>query len=204
MLDLGEELLGDVLIAVPGCPDMTAEKAIARAARQFCNDSHAWRVTTESQPVIKGLRDVELGIPSGTTILRPYWVTLKYRQLLGVSASKITTEEGTPTGYVISPSGTLMLDCLPDETVVQEALVAHLALVPKRGELVLADELEPFLDMIQSLATAYLLSTPSVEWGNRHAASDMFSLYQSGVPEARRFGQQRNQSIHRTVKYGGI
>ena len=204
MLDLTDELLGDILLSVPGCPDMTVERAIARAARQFCMDTHAWRYTTESQPVIKGLRDVELGVPAEATIIRPFWVTLGGRQLLGISASKITTEEANPTGYIIAPSGTLMLDCLPKETVVQDALVAHLALAPKRGEAVLADELAPFLDMIQTLATAYLLTMPSVEWRDRQAASDMFSLYQGGVPEAKRFGQQRNQSIHRMMKYGGI
>lgn len=183
---------------------MTAEKAISRAARQFCLDTHAWRVTTESQPVIKGLREVELGVPTGATILKPYWVTLKDRQLLGVSASKITTEEGRPMGYIIAPSGVLMLDCLPNETIIQNALVAHFAVTPKRNEAVLDDELSPFLDMIQTLATAYLLTMPSVEWHDRRSASDMFSLYQSGVAEAKRFGQQRNQSVHRKVKYGGI
>lgn len=203
MLDLHEELLPDILISVPGCPDITAERAISRAARQFCMDTHAWRHTTESQPVIKGLRDVELGVPAGTGIIRPFWVTLGSRKLLGISASKITTDEGDPTGYLISPSGTLMLDCLPKETKVQDALVAHVAVAPKRGEAVLADELEPFLDMIVSLATGYLLTMPSVEWRDRQAAGDMFSLYQSGVTEAKRFGQQRNQSIHRAVKYGG-
>ena len=204
MINLHEEILTDVLIAAPGCPDMTAERAISRAARQFCSDTHAWRHTTESQPVIKGLREVDLGVPTEATILRPYWVTLGSRQLLGISASKITTDEDEPTGYIISPSGTLMLDCLPKNTVVQNALVAHVALTPKREQAVIADELEQFLDMITTLATAYLLTMPSVEWRDRHAASDMFSLYQSGVPEAKRFGQQRNQSIHRTVKYGGI
>lgn len=204
MLNLVDELLGDVLVAAPGCPDMTAERAIARAARQFCMDTHAWRFTTESQPVIKGLRDVGLSLPQGTSVLRPYWVTLEGRQLLGISASKITTDEGTPKGYLISPSGTLMLDCLPDKTVVQDALITHVSLVPQRGEAVLDDELVPFLDMIQSLATGYLLTMPGVEWRDRQAAGDMFSLYQAGVSEAKRFGQQRNQSIHRTVKYGGI
>lgn len=203
MLDLSDELLGDVLVSVPGCPDMTAERAIARAARQFCSDTHAWRVTTESQPVIKGLRDVELSVPAGTSILRPYWVTFKDRQLLGISASKITTDQGKPMGYIIAPSGVLMLDCLPDETVIQNGVVAHLAVTPQRNEMVLADELMPFLDMIQSLATAFLLSMPSVEWHDRRSASDMFSLYQNGITEAKRFGQQRNQSIHRKIKYGG-
>lgn len=204
MIDLVEELLSDVMVAVPGCPDMMVEKALSRAARQFCLDTHAWRVTTESQPVIKGLRDVSLGAPTGTSILRPFWVTLEGRQLLGVSESKISTDEGTPTGYVISPSGTLMLDCLPRETVVQDALIAHFSVVPKRNEAILADELDQYLEVISTLATAFLLTMPGVEWRDRQGASDMFSMYQSALPEARRFGQQHNQSIHRKVSYGGI
>ncbi len=204
MVSLVDELLGDVLVAVPGCPDMTVERAIARAARQFCMDTHAWRYTTDPQPVIKGLRDVELYVPAEATIIRPFWVTLGGRQLFGISAPKITTEEGNPTGYIIAPSGTLMLDCLPRETIAKDGLVAHLALAPKRGEAVVAAELAPFFDLIQTLATAYLLSMPSVEWRDRQAASDMFSLYSSGLSEAKRFGQQRNQPIHRTMKYGGI
>jgi len=204
MIDLNDVILGDVLISVPGCPDMTAEKALARAARQFCSDTHAWRLVTESQPVIKGLREVELGIPAEASILRPYWVTLQGQQLLGVSGSKITAEEGTPRGYLISPEGVLELDCVPKESIVQDALVAHLALMPKRGEAVIPDELDPFIEGIQSLATALLLMTPSVGWADSRAASDMFSMYQSGITAARRFGQQRNQSIHRKASYGGI
>jgi hypothetical protein len=204
MLDLSELLLGDVLISVPGCPDITVEKALARAARQLCLDSHAWRITTDSQPVVKGLREVELGVPSQASVIRPHWVTLQGRQLFGVSESKITTEEGRPEGYALSPTGALMLDCVPSETIVQNALVAHLVLAPKRGEPVLPDELEPFVDLVQTLATAYLLMTPGTEWYDRRAGGDMFSIYQSGLVEATRFGKQRNQAIHRTVKYGGI
>lgn len=204
MIDLSDELLGDVLVSVPGCPDMTAEKAIARAARQFCTDTHAWRITTESQPVIKGLREVELSVPSECSVVRPYWVKLGDRQLLGISPTKATLKEGEPTGYLINPAGVLELDCVPKESVVQDALTAHLAVSPRRGEAVLADELEPFLETIQSLAVAYLLMTPAVEWADRRAASDMFSLYQSGVTAGRRFGQQRNQAINRKVAYGGI
>ncbi|WP_017430788.1 hypothetical protein [Vreelandella jeotgali] len=204
MIDLNHELLGDVLLAAPGCPDMTAEKAIARAARQFCTDTHAWRVTTESQPVIKGLREVELSVPAECGVVRPYWVKLGDKQLLGISPTKATVEDGEPSGYYITPAGVLELDCVPKESVVQDALVAHMAVAPKRGEAVLADELEPFLETIQSLAEGYLLMMPSAEWSNRRAASDMFSMYQNGVTAGRRFGQQRNQAINRKVAYGGI
>lgn len=204
MIDLVEELSSDVMVTVPGCPDMVVDRALARAARQFCSDTHAWRVTTEPQPVIQGLREVQLGTPTNTSILRPYWVTLEGRQLFGVSESALVAKEGKPSGYAISSEGVLLLDRLPTETIVQDALIANFSVTPQRGHAILADELDPYLEAVQILATAFLLTMPNVEWRDPKAASDMFSLYQGALPEARRFGQQHNQSIHRKVAYGGI
>lgn len=204
MIDLAEELLSDVLVVAPGCPDTMIEKVLSRSVRQFCSDTQAWRVTTSPQPVIKGLREVQLSPPANTTIFRPYWVTLKDKQLLGVSETKLVDREGTPTGYVLAPDGVLKLDCLPRETIIQNGLTAHFSVVPNRGQAILPDELEHFVETVQTLATAYLLTMPGVEWRDRQAAGDMFSIYQSSLADARRYGQQFNQPVHRTVAYGGI
>lgn len=204
MINLADELLPEVLIAVPGCPDTTAERALARSARQFCMDTQAWRLTLEDLPLTQGDREVPLNLPPEVSLYRPYWVTMDERQLLGVSESRLSTEEGRPTGYVLSPLGSLYLDCPPDAQSAEKTLSIHLSVVPNRGEMVMPEQLQNYFDAVQMLATAYLVTMPGVEWRDRHAASDLFSLYQNVLPEARRFAQQRNQSIHRTVNYGGI
>ena len=204
MLNVTDAIFGDVLLAVPGAPDITVERAIARATRQFCTDTHIWRHTSESLPVIKGLREVELDTPSNSTILRPYWVTLDGRQLLGVSASRISTDEGKPSGYALSPSGVLLLDCFPNESYITNGIQAHFSVAPERGSVEVPDELEPYLDAIQSLAESILLSMPNVDWRDRQGAADSMALYGNYVTQAKRQGNQYNQSIHRTVKYGGV
>lgn len=204
MLDLVEEVLGDVLIAAPGCPDMTAERVLGRAARQFCMDTHAWRYTTFPMAVIKGMREVQVDTPAATRVHRVFWATLAGDKLKGVSASSILTSEGRPQGYAMSAGGTLMLDRLPSQNWIEDGVVVHMSLVPERGQTVLADELEPFVDAVAQLAIATLLAMPSVEWRDPRGAGDAMAFYQAQVLEARRFGAQNNQPIHRTVKYGGL
>lgn len=204
MLNVTDAIFGDVLIAVPGAPDITVERAIARATRQFCNETHVWRHTTWPLPVAAGRREVDLDLPRGAVVVRPYWVTLDSKPLLGISASRIDTEEGTPTGYAISPSNVLMLDRPPTESYRNNGVTAHLALAPKRDSVEIPDHLEIFLDTIQSLAESILLSMPGVDWRDRHAAADASSLYMSQLQAAKRYGNQQNQTIHRTVKYGGL
>lgn len=204
MIDLVDEVLGDVLLVTPGCPDMTAERALGRAVRQFCMDTHVWRHTTFSLPVIKGLREVQLDTPAGTSVHRPFWVTLDGGKLTGISASAILTSEGRPEGYVISPSGALMLDRLPSQSWIENGIVAHVSLVPLRGQVILADELSQFCDAVAQLAVSMLLAMPNVEWRDPRGAADAMTFYQSQVIEARRFGAQQGQPIHRTVSYGGL
>lgn len=204
MLNVTDAIFGDVLLAVPGAPDITVERAIARATRQFCSETHIWRHTTEVLPVIKGLREVDLDVPSGANILRPYWITLDAKPLLGISASRISTDEGKPTGYALTPSGSLMLDCFPSDSYVANGIQAHMALAPKRGNVEVPDELEPFLDGIQALAESILLAMPNVDWRDRQGAADSAVLYAGYLTQAKRQGSQYNQSIHRTVKYGGV
>ena len=204
MPDLAEELLPDVLLSAPGCPDITAERAIARSVRQLCIDTHVWRHDATDRPVIEGVREVSLGLPADTSLVKLYWVTLGMRPLTGVSAAKLTVGEGTPRAYALSASGKLELDRVPNESVFRNGITAHMALAPVRGSSQLPEELEPFYDLVTLLATAHLLSMPGVEWRDRAGAADAMALYHQRSLEARRFGNQRGQPIHRTVKYGGL
>ena len=203
MLALDELLLGDVLVATPGCPDMTAERAISRATRQFCRDSEAWRHTTDGLAVIANLREVYLDLPTDTALHHLYWVTLDKEPLTGVSFRNLSDRVQKPRRYALTTEGRLHLDPIPSETTVM-GLVAHMSLVPVMGASILPDELEPYLEMVQSLAVAKLLSMPSVEWRDRRGAGDAMSFYQDALRDARRQGNQYNQPIHRKVAYGGI
>lgn len=204
MLDLSQEVLGDVLVAAPGCPDMVAERVLARATRQFCMDTHAWRHTTPDVPVFKGHREIWLDVPRDTTIQRLFWVTLGGVPLTGVSERALLETDGSPEGYVLGAEGHLFLDRIPAQSVTMPGLKAHLALAPIRGRANLPDELEPFLDSVVQLATAHLLAMPSVEWRDPRGAQDAMALYHQQSIHARRHGQQRGQSIHRKVRYGGL
>lgn len=205
MIDVCEELLGDVLLSAPGCPDMTAERAIDRATRQFFADTHAWRYRCEPQPLIKGINAVDLSLPVDTQILRPFWVMLGDRRLTGVSMTEATSEEGQPTGFAFQPDGVLILDRIPRETTRwDKGITAEVSLTAKRGKAQLPGELDPFLSAIESLASSILLSMPTVEWRDRQGAADAMMFYEREVIKARHFGAQRGQHVHRTVRYGGI
>lgn len=205
MLDVIEELLPDVLMAAPGCPDMTAERVLSRSARQFCMDTHAWRHTSDSLAVIQGIAEVELYLPAGATLQRVFWATLDGQRLTGLSRAEPRGDPGRPQGFAVASDGQrLQLDRVPEGNYLANGVVLHAALAPKRGTALLPDELEPFLDVIAYLAIGHLLAMPSQEWSDRRGASDAMSLYHQQSIRARRQGQQFDQPIHRTVNYGGL
>lgn len=203
MIDVNE-LVHEVLLVVPGCPDFTAEAALQRAARHLCQSTHVWRHTTATLPVIEGLREVSLDLPDGATVARVFWAKLDGEPLGGVSASRISTDHRRPTGYAIAPSGVLMLDALPETNYLTNGVELHCSLMPMRGSSEVADDLDGFLEAIVAKATADLLSMPAREWRDRAGAADAYEVYQSFLLEAKRHGEQYNQPIRRAVKYGGI
>ena len=201
-----EELSVEALIAAPGCPETLVERMLRQSAVDFYRESKAWRVTTEVSPVIAGIREVELELPSGTQLASVYWAKLDNKKLDLISSVHLDDRADTPTGLAIEGlSNTVLLNCPPRDSYLRNGLVARVAVMPLSTLDVLPDELyASHRDGILYGAITRLLAMPNVAWGSLQDAQTYAGMAAMVKSAARREAESLQAPVARKVRYGGI
>jgi len=94
-----------ILPAVPGCPEMTVDLAINRAAIDLCEQGRVWEVALDALSLIGGLDAYALDLPTAAVLVcvrnvrldtRPLQPVTDWQTLIGRSA-----QPGQPTHYAV-------------------------------------------------------------------------------------------------------
>lgn len=201
-----DELLAEALIAAPGCPETVVERILRTACTTFYRETFAWRITTDPIPVIRGIREVDLDIPTDTQACRVFWARLAGRDLRAVSPRYMKDIEREPEGYSFTGGqGGFVVDPLPDRTYTRDGLVVHVAIAPTNNLDDLPDALfHAHRDGILYAAQTRLLAMPNVSWGNLNESMAMAALCESEKFKAKREAEAVQAPVTRVVRYGGI
>jgi hypothetical protein len=201
-----EDLLTEALISAPGCPETLVERMLRQSAVDFYRDSKAWRVTTDVSPVIQGVREVELEVPSGTQVVTVFWVKLDGKVLSAASLRNLREYAGTPQAFAVDGlTGRLQLDVLPEQSYLRNGLIAHMALMPRTELTDLPSELyAAHRDGILYGAIARLLAMPNVAWSSLNDAQTYAGMASAIKMAARREADSLQAPVARKVRYGGI
>lgn len=201
-----EALLAEAIITAPGCPETIVERALRTAAQEFYRDSEAWRVVTDSIPVIRGRREVELDPGAKLSIARILWAKLDGKMLEPKTLRTLPERQGEPRAF--APDEVLesvTLDAVPEQTYLRNGLVAQLAVVPDNGLDDLPDDLFAMhRNGILYGAQRQLLLMPNVPWGNLQSAGVFAELFEAEKVKARRIAGSRQAGVVRKVRYGGL
>lgn len=206
MTNYVEELEVEALIAAPGCPETLVERMLRQSAVDFYRESKAWRITTEVAPVIKGSREVELELLSGTQLVSVYWAKLDGERLDLISSVKLEDHVGRPSGVAIDGlTRSVLLNCIPRDSYLRNGLTARVALAPLSTTSDLPDELySSHRDGILYGAISRLLAMPNVAWANLNDAQVYAGMAANVRAAARREADSMQAPVVRKVRYGGI
>lgn len=139
-----DQFLKDVLVHVPGCPEPVAEHAVLRAAQEFFEATHLWRLWLADDIVtVADATDYEPFPDFQTEIARIESAVLDGREIAVRSADELPADwrdnpQSVCTGVHTTDRKTIVL--LPPQAAGL-ALKLELSLKPSNSALGIADEL---------------------------------------------------------------
>jgi len=178
---------------VPNCPTPMMVDAIRQVVIDFCRRSRYWR--HECSPLVTtvvdgaAIREYELDTPVQTRVVAIRSLRLEGKALAEMSMDALDNEEpgwrtatGTPSGYALTDTGTVLLDGDPVEN---SELAATVALMPSQdaqtcGDIIYAD----FRDAVTAGASARLKSMSDKPWTDPNLVMLRRSEYEAGVTAA--------------------
>lgn len=208
------ELVPEVLATAPACPTPTIIRNLRNSARELCEGSDCYRYTLENTVVIAEQADVELDLPTGTTLHKPITLQLNGKRLEPFSVvMKDRDEEGWRTASGIPlhflrsnvSIDAVRLMPIPDATYTTMGLVGEVAVKPARDS-VAVDEI--FMDRFHTVvvdgALARLLAIASAPWYAPQLAAYHKQLFDIAKDEARAIADGDDMPKRRIIPYGGI
>ena len=182
-----------VLPEVIGCPDPLLKMQILSAAAEFCRETLAWTEQQDPTPLVDGVQDYELDMPSQSYALtvRDVWIggrrlrpmTMHAMQDAMPNWATITNNE--PIYYnAATERGLIRLFPIPANA--SQSLVIRAAFVPTPSATSLPDFLgQRYMDVVASGAKARLLQMAGSPWANPQMAAYYRQLFDNGVASAR-------------------
>lgn len=168
------------------CPDITIEKAVRRALREFCTQSWYYQKTL----VQNGVADQQtymLDLDSDDEIVAIVNCEYKDRPLQGVRQQDYSVlREGQPNGFQYEPPFYLLLSPVPsvDET---DAIKVRLALQLSETATTIPEVIyRHHKQTLEFGAMAYVLSMPEERWTNFPLAQEYERRFQLGIFDAKR------------------
>lgn len=178
-----------IVAEVMGCPSITIDSAILRAAVEFCEKSTAWRELLNPITLQDGVAEYPLPIPSDArlVVIREREVRLNGQVLTPVMNPALLspTATGVPTHYAQRGHDVLILYPIPSSADGM-TLTVFAVLAPKLSASTLPDILaDRYYEAISEGAKAILKRMPNQPWSDPARAADHYRLFQTKTAEAR-------------------
>ena len=174
---------------VMGCPSITIDSAIIRAAAEFCEKSTAWREQLPDITLVDGTAEYTLTLPAGSrlVVIREREAKLNGKPLSSVqNAAQISPEYvGIPSHYAQRGFNSVILSPTPANATGQ-VLSIYAALAPTLTATSLpAVLIDRYYEAISDGAKAILKRMPNQPWSDAARAADHYQLFKQKTAEAR-------------------
>ncbi len=203
-----EQWLPYVLADAPGCPEAVALREVKSAMIEFCKRSHIWLYSSDPIPAIANVPDYVLDIPphADSALIKSVRflgkeLHLRTEEELDKASPGWRTKTGSPHFYVILQPTEILMDRSPSEAIINDAITASFALMPKKD----AKEVEDFFfnDWCEEIADGAkyrLLRMPDRAWTNPQMAAHFYKSFWVGIARAKIKINTANGSRELTVK----
>lgn len=209
MTTLYTELTPDIQYHIPNCPSPLINKAVKRATRMFCTESHAHRVYLSPITVVSDVDTYSLTAPAGFEIVQVLNVRFNGAGMTAISESLLdgrgvdwNTATGTPTDYFLTSRSEIRLYPKPQSVGTLEIRVS---LRPTRtatgGDDTIMDR---YWDEIMDGALGELFTLDNTPWEDGNQATMHMSRFAGAVEKARLEVHNDDQAKLRVVRYGGV
>ncbi|OUR99226.1 hypothetical protein A9Q81_11670 [Gammaproteobacteria bacterium 42_54_T18] len=187
-----EGWLTHVLPDVSGCPEAVVLREVKNSLIEFCRRTQIWQFTADAIPLVAGIADYELDVPTGSSVAQVMSVKVDGRGLTLATGGDLDARqpgwrdhEGGATHYVVINSAEILLNRKPKEFKAN-ALTASFALMPDQG----AIEVESFLfddwyEVIAAGAKKRLLMSPGKAWSNPGLAGVYAQEFAQGIADGK-------------------
>lgn len=209
---LYSDLVSEVLPDVPGCPDITIERAIRDAAIEFFDASCAYTVDQDGEVVAAGTDVIDLAIPTGTRLVQVLRAQLGQTPLHQMSRDDLfrsgrpwQTDVGRPQLVTFESDRAVRLVPIADQTLA-ELLYIRFAVAPTRASSSIPDAIgERYFRELVYGAKSIVMLMPGMVWSNQQLGAAYRDLFLRGVREAKltvaqdMVTAQRHSRIRRVV-----
>lgn len=210
-------LIPDVQVRIPEIPDFVAVREYIRAARDFCEETRAWREdisidTTASTATV----DISSLLSTGAELVDVIsiknssggapLVPRTFAWLDENTSDWRNTEATDATWYMLEDNNVLRFVYTPDATVVGK-YYARVAVKPTVAtSTTISDVLANKYDEVLVHGTlSRLFSLPRKPWTDANLAEYHRGLFERAIPGARTAAAEEHQTGQpRKVKYGGL
>jgi hypothetical protein len=207
------ELVPEVLATASACPTPTIVRNLRNAARELCEQSDCYRFTIDNTVVVANQSDVEIAVPSSTTMHKAVTLQLNSKRIKPFSVVMQDHDDegwrdkpGTPEYFMRSNEtlNAVRLIPTPDTTLTTNGLKGEVSLKPSRTATGVDDI---FMDRFHSTlvdgALAKLLAVSSAPWFDPQLAAYHAQLFNAAKDEARRIADGDDMPKLRKLRYGG-
>tara|TARA_Y100000310_G_scaffold345238_1_gene463010 strand:+ start:8880 stop:9521 length:642 start_codon:yes stop_codon:yes gene_type:complete len=206
------DLTPSILPSVPGCPDITVERYLARVITDFFERTQAWQVnivggTSDSSFVV-----ITSGVPVDTRLsacfeLRYDDVSLDSATIQKMYRTYPDEVAGTPKLFVMRDDDELIVLPYPEGTATLGMFKGWGAVTPKLANTALPDI---YFDKYEEALTfgtwARLMAIPQQSWTNAKLAAANLAVYESQLAGHKRMLRRKRHSASGTGHqlYGGL
>ena len=189
---LFSDVVPDVQILAPNCPQPLVVGMLRQSARQLCVDSSVYQHHV-SFPFVDGTHSYSPTLPAGTEVARYISVSHGVRLLEPATLAEFFSYDeeypflqGIPTHYATEEFSSLKFYPVPDADAEAEAsCIVFLALCPTNTATGLdQDVFSRYREGIVDGAAARLMAQPDKPWGNPQLSSYYAGRYRAAVKNA--------------------
>ena len=189
---LYSDLTTEALPEVPGCPDITIERAIRDAVIEFCDSTLCYTVDQDPVSIYAGLSEVDLELPSGTRLVQfirgqigREQLERKSRDDLFATETDWQTMTGRPSVITYASETSVRLVPIADKALTEQ-LYIRFAVTPTRASTAVADAIgERYFKEFTHGAKAMLLQMPGQPWSNPQLSVVYRMMFERDMREAK-------------------
>jgi hypothetical protein len=200
-------LTNEILPEVPGCPDISIERAIRDSAIEFFDTTLAYTADQGPVTVTSGVATVVLTIPAETRLVQLLRAQIGDRPLARITRDQLMTvpiswqdDTGDPTALTFNSDTAIRLLPIPNRTM-PDPLYLRFAVAPTRISTSIPDAVgERYYREIAAGAKSRLMLMPEKAWSNEKMGVGYRSMYERMMREARLTESQDRISAPKRVR----
>lgn len=182
MMDSLYDLLPDLFIELPNCPEQLIKQHLRLIAREFCRETEAYRIELDPIDIVSGTVEYNLNTGTNGSISRIIWV----KKGDNITDANDQTNPLSPGDYYLKDEWTLVLYSEPSSSIT-DGLIVKVAIRPDFDEDASLPPwfLERYADRLISGVKSKLLRMNNKPWTDRGLAGLYSNEYNSGIIDAK-------------------